>query len=331
MFLTNLLNVAKLVLILYIMAAVGFFADKIGKFTQKAAKLATGLLFYIVTPCVIVNSFVVNFSSKTSSVALKDFGLAMLFFAVTYAIAIPISKLFFRKQPASKRTIYRHSVVYGNCGYIGLPLVQAVVGEKGVFYSALAITVFNVITFTQGVHQMHEGDDGKADIKLSKILINPGTLGILLGIPLLILMLVFKVDLTSSNWEILTKPISYIGSMNTPLAMLCLGTFLANTDIKNTFKDKNNYLVGILRLIIIPMSLFAVILLVNRFVTAVPAVVAVSLMVSACPPSANNTVLFAATFDKDVGLASTTVASSTFFSILTMPVVLALAQQVFPL
>ena len=330
MFWSNLLSVAKLVVILYLMVAVGFFADKIGKFTQKAAKLATGLLFYIVTPCVIVNSFIVNFSSG-ASVALKDLGLALLFFAVTYAIAIPLSKLFFKKQPLAARVIYRHSVVYGNCGYIGLPLVQAVVGEKGVFYTAIAITIFNIITFTQGVCQMNEGEDGKAQIKLSKVLINPGTLGLILGIPLLILMLVFKLDMTASGWEIITKPISYIGSMNTPLAMLCLGTYLANTDIKNTFKDKNNYLVALLRLIVIPMSLFAVILLVHRFITAVPAVVAVSLMVSACPPSANNTVLFAANFNKDVGLASTTVACCTFLSVLSMPVVLAFVQLFFPL
>ncbi len=330
MFWNNLLGVAKLVAILYLMVAVGFLADKIGKFTHKAAKLATGLLFYIVTPCVIVNSFIANFSGG-SSVSLKEFGLALFFFAVTYAIAIPLSKLLFRKTPIEARVIYRHAVVYGNCGYIGLPLVQAVVGEKGVFYTAIAITVFNIITFTQGVYQMHEGEDGKANIHLSKVLINPGTLGLILGIPVLLLILVFHIDLTEPAWEIITKPIAYIGSMNTPLAMLCLGTYLANTDIKNTFKDKNNYIVAFFRLIIIPLSLFAIILLVNRFVSAVPAVVAVSLMVSACPPSANNTVLFAANFNKDVGLASTTVASSTFLSIITMPVILALVQQVFPL
>ena len=330
MFWSNLFDVAKLVAILYIMVAVGFLADKLGKFTHKAAKLATGLLFYIVTPCVIVNSFIVNFS-RGSAVTLKEFALAMLFFAVTYAIAIPLSKAFFRKSPIHARVIYRHAVVYGNCGYIGLPLVQAVVGEKGVFYTAIAITVFNIITFTQGVYQMHEGEDGKADIHLSKVLINPGTLGLMLGIPVLLLIMVFHIDLTEPAWEVLTKPIAYIGSMNTPLAMLCLGTYLANTDIKNTFKDKNNYLVAFLRLIVIPMALFGVILLVNRFITAVPAVVAVSLMVSACPPSANNTVLFAANFNKDVGLASTTVACCTFLSVLTMPMVLAFAQQIFPL
>lgn len=330
MFLTNLLSVAKLVLILYIMVAVGFFADKIGKFTQKAAKLATGLLFYIVTPCVIVNSFISNFSGE-SSVGLKDFLLALLFFAVTYGIAIPLSKLFFKKEPGSKRVIYRHSVVYGNCGYIGLPLVQAVVGDRGVFYTAMAIAVFNIMSFTQGVYQMHEDGEQKAELKLSKILINPGTLGIILGAPLLVLMLVFHVDLNTSGWEILTKPISFLGSMNTPLAMLCMGTFLANTDIKNTFKDKNNYLVALLKLIAVPMGLFGVIVLVHKFITPVPSVVAVSLMVGACPPSANNTVLFAANYNKDVGLASTTVASSTFISVLTMPVILAFVQQVFPL
>lgn len=326
----NLLEIAKLVVILYAMVAVGFFADKIGKFTQKAAKLATGLLFYIVTPCVIINSFVVNFGHG-GKIAVKDLIQALIFFAASYCISIPLSKLFFKKQPADKRCIYRYAVIYGNCGYLGLPLVQSVVGEKGVIYTAIAITVFNVLAFTQGVYQMHEGEDGKADIKLSKILINPGSLGLLLGIPILVMTLVFKIDLSAPAWEILTKPIASLSSMNTPLAMVCLGTFLANTDIKKTFTDKNNYIVCLLRLIVVPLAVFGIIFLVNKYISAVSPVVALSLIVSTCPPSANNTVLFAATFNKDTGLASTTVASATVFGILTIPVILSLAQLAFKL
>ena len=48
---------AQQVLILYIMIAVGFFADKTGLYKEKAARMTNDLLFYIVTPAIITQSF----------------------------------------------------------------------------------------------------------------------------------------------------------------------------------------------------------------------------------------------------------------------------------
>ena len=322
MFLKNLLEVAKLVLILYLIAGVGFFADKIGKFTEKAARLATGLLFYIVTPCVIINSFA---NIDKSKVQIKGLAIALVFYLITYAIAIPLANMLFKRQPANKRNIYRYATIYANCGYLGIPMAQEIIGDEGVFYCPIGIAVFNALAFTQGIIQINEDTRDKAQLSPVKILFNPGTLGIFLGIPVFILG-VYGVSLP----DIIAVPIEKLGSMNTPLAMVCLGTYLAHTDIRKTFTDKNNYIVALFRLLIIPLCLFAIILAVNKFIIAVPAIIAASLMVSACPPSANNTVLFASNFDKDTGLASTTVASSTILSIITMPVILALIQVFFP-
>ena len=47
---------AEQVAILYIIVAVGVLADKTNLFTEKTARLCTGLLFYIITPAVIVRS-----------------------------------------------------------------------------------------------------------------------------------------------------------------------------------------------------------------------------------------------------------------------------------
>ena len=50
MFLKNMLLAGEQVIILYLIAAVGFVADKVGFFPEKTAKNCTDLLFYIVTP-----------------------------------------------------------------------------------------------------------------------------------------------------------------------------------------------------------------------------------------------------------------------------------------
>ncbi len=323
MFLENLLEVAKLVAILYIIAAIGFFADKIGKFTEKAARLATGLLFYIVTPCVIINSFA---KINKNNIEVKELILSVVFYLLTYLIAIPLANILFKKQPSNKRNIYRYAAIYGNCGYLGLPMAQEVIGDAGVFYCSIGIAVFNVFAFTQGIYQINEDSRENAKISVFHILINPGTLGIFLGIPVFVLG-IFGIQLP----EVISSPIEKLGSMNTPLAMVCLGTYLAHTDIKKMITDKNNYIVALFRLLIIPACVFALLILTDKLIVRVPAVIAMSIMVSACPPSANNTVLFASNFDKNTGLASTTVASSTVMSIISMPVILALSQAVFPL
>ena len=58
MFLDNFLIAAEQVAILYILVAVGFIADRTKLFTEKAARLCTDLMFYIITPAKIVQSFI---------------------------------------------------------------------------------------------------------------------------------------------------------------------------------------------------------------------------------------------------------------------------------
>ncbi|MBQ6898233.1 MAG: AEC family transporter, partial [Clostridia bacterium] len=75
LFFQNCLIAAEQVVILYLIVAVGFIADKKKVFTEKTARAANDLLFYIITPCVIINSFLTTeFSAETS----KGFLLAAL-------------------------------------------------------------------------------------------------------------------------------------------------------------------------------------------------------------------------------------------------------------
>ena len=103
MFLENLLTTAQQVVILYILIAVGYFADKAGLYTEKASKLNTNLLFYIVTPMVIVNSFLTIDNSPEN---LKNFGLAALCGIVLHVVGMIIVIPLFKKTEKSKAGIY---------------------------------------------------------------------------------------------------------------------------------------------------------------------------------------------------------------------------------
>ena len=70
MFLDNFLIAAEQVAILYILVAVGFIADRTKLFTEKAARLCTDLMFYIITPAKIVQSFISMEFSRESATRL---------------------------------------------------------------------------------------------------------------------------------------------------------------------------------------------------------------------------------------------------------------------
>ena len=307
MFLENLLIASKQVGILYVLVAIGFICDKVGIFKEKAAKLSNDLLFYIITPSVIVQSFLTVENSKEN---VKNLLVAGLLGVILHIIAIVISMLCFRKKN-DENCIFKMATAYGNVGYMVLPLSQAILGDEGVFYCSAIVMVFNVLAFTHGVNIMSK----QAKFEWNKLILNPGTIAILVGLPFFI----FNIKLP----EIINIPLDYVASLQTPLAMIFFGTYLANTDLKSMFNNKKIYLTALMKLIVIPL-----IMLVLMRLFSVGMVMMTAILISASAPSANLTVMLSAKYDKDVGLASKTVALISFISIITMPIIIAIGQNV---
>ena len=128
MFFQNMSMAAQQVAILYLIVAVGFIADRIGIFKQNTAKMSNDLLFYVITPTVIVQSFLnMEFNRET----ISSFLIAFLCMFTTLTVGILIVIPFFRKD-GSNSTIYKYAVSYGNMGYMALPLCQSLLDRKSV-------------------------------------------------------------------------------------------------------------------------------------------------------------------------------------------------------
>ena len=311
LFLQNCLIAGKQVLILYIIVAVGFAADKLGVFTQKTAKASNDLLFYIITPCVIINSFITTeFTPETA----KGLALAGLCGALTHISGIVLSLPFFRSKENRNNAVFRFACVYGNMGYMALPLAQAMLGSEGVFYCSAGVIVFQVFCFTHGVWTMNRGGGGDSKFRPKNLILNPGVIAVIIGLPFFLL----KIKLP----EIIMQPISFIGSMNTPLAMLMLGTYMSNAGLKTIFKNKEQYLVAAVKIIGVPLLMLAI----TKLTGIVSGTLLTACIIQSSAPSANNTVMFAAKYDRDTGIASKTVAFVSFASIITMPVMIALTR-----
>ena len=303
MFLNNLLMVSKQVGILYVLVALGFIVDKVGIYKEKTAKFSNDLLFYIITPAVMIRAFVEVDGTKDN---IKNLLTAAALGAILQTLGAVIAEIFFRDKNDPDNCIYKLAVAYGNVGYMALPLAQALFGAQGVFFCSGVVIVFNIFNFNHGIQIVSSSE--KFDIK--KLILNPGTIAVLIGLPLLI----FNVSVP----EIIAKPMDYVASLQTPLAMIFFGTYLANTDLKTMFKNKKIYLTSVLKLIMIPLIMFGIMKLMN-----VSNAMTSAILISSSAPSANMTVMFSAKYGKDVGLASKLVAVCSFLSIITMPLMIA--------
>lgn len=300
-----ILTVVSKVGVMLILIALGCIITKKGMLTEKGAAEMTTLLLKIVTPCLIINSFL----GSSYELEISELLLAVGLSALAIFVAMGVSYLFFRKEPPERQKVLRFAAIYSNAGFMGLPLIQAIVGGKGVIYGSFFIVVFNVICWTHGYRMM---SGGKLNLKAA--LLNPGIIGLALGLPIYF----FKLQLPG----IITEPEGFLAGLNTPLSMLVIGSYVAKISLRDFISDKSAYKMAAIRLLLAPGIYFLLLLVIRP----VPEMF-VSSVIQAAAPVAANTMLFAVEYHQDSQLASKTVAVSTVLSIITIPLFTILAQM----
>ncbi len=309
MFIENLLSAATNVGMLYVIVAAGFICDKTGIFTEKTARKTVDLLLYIIVPCTLVNSFI---KIEMTEDTVRKFFISFAVATATHIIGILLNIPFFRRNKNEDSPVYKFASIYGNVGFMALPLAQAILGAEGVFYCANGVVVYNIVNFTHGVFLMSKKKE-KLDLKM---LINPGTVSLLIGLPIFLLKI--KVP------YLLSQPIEMLSALNSPVAMLIFGTYLAHTDLKTMFTDKKIYEVAFLKLIVLPLLCIGV-----YYLCGITGTLLTASIITASVPSANNTFMFASKYERNASLASKIVALVSFLSILTMPVMIAITQTTY--
>lgn len=296
--------VAKVAVIL-VLIIIGYLVTRRGILTERGASEVTAILIKLVTPCVIVNSFI----GSNDALGARELLMAMALPALWMGLALGISLLTFRKEPEERRKVLRFAVTFSNTGFMGIPLVQGIVGDTGVIYASFGVVVFNILCWTYGYSMM----SGGAKLNLKTVLLNPGMVGLAVGLPIYFL-----------KWQLpnlVAEPLGLISDLNTPLAMLVIGSYIAKADLHSFMSDMSVHKASFLRLIVAPV-IYLLLLLVIRPGEEL----FVATMVQAATPVAANTVLFAVQYKRDSELASKLVAVSTALSIVTIPVMTILSQ-----
>ena len=313
--LENLLLVSKQVGVLFALMAVGFLCNRRQLLNAVAIKGVTELLVLIVTPCVIIHSFI---QQKFSPSLLGDLGWALAAAVFAHVVGSVIAFVCLNGRDLQRVGVLRFAVIFSNAGFMGLPLEYAILGADGVFFGAMYVVVFNIACWTWGVAVMCKGAKTTG---LRSILVNPGTVGVTIGLPFFL----FSLKLP----EVVGRPLQMMADLNTPLAMIMVGWYLAEADLRPVLCRGAVYGVAVLRLLVVPLAMIGALVGVRACVQALNPVMAVAIVTAVSAPVAALTTVIAARYGRDVTTATGLVSGTTLLSILTMPPIVGFALWLF--
>lgn len=299
-----LLLVTGQVATLFLLMGVGFVLARLGKLNGTGLGQMSSLLLYVVSPCIVLDSF-----QQDSLPGPGALGISLAVFALYYVLILPLSLPLFPGQPPERRSVLRFGAAYGNVGFMGMPLLLGVLGSEAGIYGAISIALMNIFQWTQGVVVMG------SRLSVKKAIFNPGVLSLLAAVALYLL------DIRLPG--VLADSVSFLADLNTPLAMVIIGAQIASADLAATFTQPRLYAAAAFKLLAAPL-LTALVLL----PLGLSPVLYCACVIVAATPTAGATSIFAQRFGRDTPAAAQLVALSTILSIVTLPLFATAAQAV---
>jgi predicted permease len=282
-----------------IMVLVGIIFTKLGIIDEKITAAASTLLLMVINPINLLSSYLGGYDAEKAKGLFISMGLCvvMMLFAIAESfIAV--------KKGAPDWEVERACITFGNLGFMGIPIVTAIVGSEAVFYMSTLILIQNVFMWTYGIMLMSGESAGKDTFR--KILHIPTIICILIG------MVIFFTRIPVP--EIVSAPLKSIAGSTTPVAMIISGSIIARSNLKEVFGHARILLISAIRLIISPLLMLLVLKLLP-----LPQLLSLTVFIAAGTPSATNNNIFAVRYGKNAGYATGIFTMTTFACMFTIP------------
>ena len=346
------LIILKQILIMALYMLLGCLLYKKGKITEEGSKSIANLLAFLVIPMMLVNSFLVEYSPEKAQHLLISLGLGVL----SLAVSILIARILFPNSGvecfaaafsnAGFIGIPLISSVYGDEGVfflVGLLMPYNVLqwnyggwllrrdveraaakakefagatsaGDSAGGASASAPAASN--TSGNNGHSTSNVASKNSGLAaaVKQVLLSPIIIASICG------MIIFFSGLGSKVPYVVTGCVSGVASINAPLAMIVLGVYLAQADVRELLTNPRLYWISFVRLIIIPIAIVLVFALIPA-----PTPIRMTMIIAGAAPVAANAAVYSQIFGGDYVYGCKTVTQSTLLSIISLPLIVMFA------
>lgn len=291
------LIVSKQLLVMFAYMMVGFAFYKAKLLTDSGTASMSNILVYAVIPSIILHTFFIPYDPSV----IQKMGEGLLAALICLGAGAILCILVFKEDPLN-----RVGCTFPNAGFIGIPLITAVLGSEAIVYLMPYHMMLNVFQYTYAVTVFSKERTGF----VKAILKNPMVISIAVGLT------VFLCGLGDKVPSAITGVVDGLYGMLTPLSMIVLGTYLAQVDFRKISYLRDFKAAGT-RLLLIPVCAFILLRLIPLSADARM----VAQIASSC--SIGSVIaIYADKFDMDYVYACEVVAFSTLMLLVTMPLIM---------
>ncbi len=229
-------------LIIFVLIGIGFLIFKKGWCPQESRKHFSFLVTSVCNPAIMISSAMDRNTAATRQDIVIAAGIACVIFLLLilggYLLPIGI------KVPKEERKYYNMMTVYGNLGFIGIPVVSAVLGTSAVIYVTVFNLFFHILIYTHGIMVLSP-EKRQNKKQFWKQFINVGTIAAVLTI----IIFWFQIPLPT----VIEQSVTYAGRCTTFLSMVVLGASLSEIRFREIFSVPRLYVFTLIRMVIFPI------------------------------------------------------------------------------
>lgn len=300
------LLLAEKIFSLFLIMFTGVLLIKLKILTPSDSRVISLLILYLITPCVILSAFQVEFTPEIRSGFILALAAALVIHVIlifTITVLGKVLKLTGVEQAAS---------VYSNAGNLIIPIVISLLGKEWVIYSSAFVIVQLFLIWSHGKMLLC----GEHRLEFKKVFANINMISILVGLIILLTGVRFP--------HVVQDAVDSIAGTIGPLGMLVTGILIATTDLKKLRSFRRLWLITLLRLVLLPMVI-AVVLKYSPLASLAPngtEILFVSLLATITPSSGGLTQM-AVIYGSDPEYATAINVVTTLLCIVTMPLIVA--------
>lgn len=296
---------------LFLMIFMGYLIVKTGLVRDDDSKILSKIILYLIVPCVIINTFQVDYTTDTVKGLLIAFAASVLTQVVLLIVISAAGKLLHLNE------VEVASVYYSNSGNLIVPIVTFILGQEWVLYGCVFMSVQLVFLWTHCKKIISR----EASYDWKKILLNINMISIFIGVVLFFTKIFLP--------EIIGNTLASVGTMIGPASMIVTGMLFAGMNLKQIFANKRVYFITFLRLIAVPLIALVLIKLSNlASFSADGNKIMLIVFLAIITPSASTVTQMCQVYGNDSKYASAINVMTTLLSIITMPVMVMLFQMI---
>ncbi|WP_419497064.1 AEC family transporter [Bifidobacterium pullorum] len=235
-----------------IMLVIGYICVRCKVYGEKALEGICQLILKVGIPLMV-------FSNATAGATRDDLfesGVILVFQAVMYVLLISSTWLIAKvmRLPVDRGHIFQAAFIFGNVGFIGLPLLIALFPERGALFYSLMALLDQFLMWTYGVW-LTRSERTRRERPTASLaqqlrgLLSPGLVSVIVSLLVILIGIPIPEDINT--------PLHTVGSISTPLSLMYIGGLFALRDWKTTLKQPEVYVGIVVKMLIIPIVLFA--------------------------------------------------------------------------